>query len=327
MIKFFKIACYILILIIILLLTEFLHSFELVVLFFALILAAVIPELSFLILYKKSKIKLEGDKYSLNKNSKNNIIVSIRTIAPIRKISLKLEIKSKFYDSFKEDYSFSVSALVSNKLTVPIDFINPGRYKITIKNIKLTDIFGIFTKSIDIKKSINIDVMPDIVNISTITSGNTEIDLNQNINSYSFVSGDISDIRAYKPGDRLNAIHWKTSAKKDDLFVKEFEKNGSEEFILLFDFNKKYLDTAFDLLYSVGTSLNQDKRGYYVMWLTASVEELNIKYISSKEELNALMIKLYNSYPIYENSLTINTFRKQFGKSRGIYIGEHMELI
>ena len=40
---------------------------------------------------------------------------------------------------------------------------------------------------------------------------------------------DLGDVRAYQPGDPVNRIHWKLSAKRDELLVREQAKDRTAE--------------------------------------------------------------------------------------------------
>lgn len=48
----------------------------------------------------------------------------------------------------------------------------------------------------------------------------------------------VSDIRKYYPGDSIKKVHWKVSAKKGGIFVKNHEMNGSAVTNIFMDFNR-----------------------------------------------------------------------------------------
>lgn len=48
----------------------------------------------------------------------------------------------------------------------------------------------------------------------------------------------VSDIRKYYPGDSIKKVHWKVSAKKGGIFVKNYEMNGSAVTNIFMDFNR-----------------------------------------------------------------------------------------
>lgn len=51
---------------------------------------------------------------------------------------------------------------------------------------------------------------------------------------------EVTDMREYRPGDRIKDIHWKLSAKKQDLMVKERSSVAQSQVILLIDLSGDY---------------------------------------------------------------------------------------
>jgi uncharacterized protein (DUF58 family) len=49
----------------------------------------------------------------------------------------------------------------------------------------------------------------------------------------------VATVRPYQSGDALRWIHWRTSARKDDLFVKLFDSTPSSDWWILLDMDKK----------------------------------------------------------------------------------------
>ena len=327
MMRFFRMAGYIILLLITGFLAKLLHSYDIFMLLIVMIGVPILFEGIFFLFYKKTKFIINSSEKEIVKGDKSNIIIGIKSFVPIKKCHITFTVKSRFYEEYKIEMNFPVTAFFMRSVVLPFHFKKVGRYNISLTNVILTDIFGVVNKNINIKKNINISVFPNLVDDITFNADNTEIDINWDINNYSSSGGDISGVREYIPVDRLNAIHWKTSAKTNDIFVKDYEKNGSEEYIILFDFMMDYIENSFDFFYSAGRKLIKYNRAFYVMWLCGGTEDLSVKYITGSDEFNDLIEQLYNSYPIYKKGLTINAFKKSFGNSRALYIGESRELI
>ena len=51
---------------------------------------------------------------------------------------------------------------------------------------------------------------------------------------------EVTDMREYRPGDRIKDIHWKLSAKKQDLMVKERASVAQSQVVLLIDLSGDY---------------------------------------------------------------------------------------
>lgn len=49
--------------------------------------------------------------------------------------------------------------------------------------------------------------------------------------------GDFFGLRAYRPGDSKRWIHWRSSARRDELVVKQFQKPENQELVILLDLN------------------------------------------------------------------------------------------
>lgn len=69
--------------------------------------------------------------------------------------------------------------------------------------------------------------------------------------------GNRGDLRDYRPGDALNEIHWKLSAKKDALLVWEQERKAEGGWILGLDFDGWSQQRA-ELVYSLLRALHRD---------------------------------------------------------------------
>lgn len=105
-----------------------------------------------------------------------------------------------------------------------------GYYSFGPVNICLSDVFGLFTwtKKIDCEGALS--VYPRVAalerfNIRPMQMFGTITTKQKANEDYS----SISDIKKYYPGDNYKKIHWKVSAKKGSLYVKNFDMSGSSE--------------------------------------------------------------------------------------------------
>lgn len=121
-----------------------------------------------------------------------------------------------------------------------------GYYMFGPVNVSISDIFGLFTWRKQIRCSGSLSVYPRVTVLERFSTKPMQlfgtVSTKQNANEdYS----SISDIRKYYPGDSFKKIHWKVSARKGSLYVKNFEMSGSAEayiFLNLFrnDYNEIY---------------------------------------------------------------------------------------
>jgi uncharacterized protein (DUF58 family) len=83
--------------------------------------------------------------------------------------------------------------------------------------------------------------------------------------------GTFRELRPYRPGDSLWRIHWQTSARKDDLYVKEYEERAHRRVLILLD---AYVDpaegeTRFDIL---------DRKVSFAASLARRLEDMDMPY-------------------------------------------------
>lgn len=112
-----------------------------------------------------------------------------------------------------------------------------GYYSYNTIKINISDIFGIFSIAKDIKCNELITIYPKITKLNRFNikslqiygTASTRKKANEDYSS-------ITDIRKYYPGDSLKKIHWKVSAKRNMLHVKNYEMNGSAETDIFINF-------------------------------------------------------------------------------------------
>ena len=121
---------------------------------------------------------------------------------------------------------------------VSIDYIYKyrGDFKLGVSTIEIQDFLGIFKFTLKNKTPLYITVYPQIIDIDEfyLSSGY----LSDNVSSIGGGQEDIStieEINKYNYGDSLRKIHWKLTAKTNELMIREYEKVGSRSAILILD--------------------------------------------------------------------------------------------
>lgn len=101
-----------------------------------------------------------------------------------------------------------------------------GSYSVGVERVDITGFFGLFFLRYRGIETHKILVYPTIHELKPINFKHVLSDASESIVSFDkFDKSIFSDIRAYQPGDALNKIHWKLSAREGDFITKEFEGN------------------------------------------------------------------------------------------------------
>ena len=108
-----------------------------------------------------------------------------------------------------------------------------GEYMLGIESAEIYDLLRLFRFRLKKTPMCSITVMPRRVMLDETTALCTD-DYDSTITKVSFMeSGSFASIRKYADGDLMKHVHWKLSAKHDELMVKQSEQNlGSSALII-----------------------------------------------------------------------------------------------
>lgn len=103
---------------------------------------------------------------------------------------------------------------------------------------------------------------------------------------------EVFDVRTYRAGDSLNRIHWKLSAKEDDLVVKEFGQPVSSSNCILLELDtedtkegRECLNGIYELGYAISNLACRKERTFILAYYSSSLGCLRTHRITALEEL------------------------------------------
>lgn len=93
---------------------------------------------------------------------------------------------------------------------------------------------------------------------------------------------EVTDMREYRPGDRLKDIHWKLSAKKEVLMVKERTSMAQSEVVMLLDLtsDRDRTEQILTLAYSVSKAFLEEYIPVRLLWWDAQMFDFQETFIS-----------------------------------------------
>lgn len=118
--------------------------------------------------------------------------------------------------------------------------VRRGSFVLGPTTLQTGDPFGIYTVVIELPATQKMIVLPPVVPLPSIEIapggrlGEGRLrwaHLERTVNAAS--------VREYQPGDEMHAIHWRTSARRDDLYVRLFESAPSGAWWVLLDLNAR----------------------------------------------------------------------------------------
>ncbi|SEP66546.1 Uncharacterized conserved protein, DUF58 family, contains vWF domain [Lachnospiraceae bacterium RM5] len=270
----------------------------------------------------KLNISLDLDKSNIGKNTpvKVTFCVENKSFVPVENIRVSYEIKNCFYGN-KQGYEINLIAIPfkKKKLEFNFDSIYCGRVEISVKKVMVYDIFSLFGFEKNVNLIKDVAVCPYVIkkteNIPLSDSGRSDEE------ELSSIKGDdvsqISQIRDYIPGDKLQNIHWKLSAKKEEIQVKEYSMPYSDDVVLLINsyVNKdepKVFDEVIEKTYGIALDLIDQGRRFYFTWFDNKEMVFKKKEVNNRDELMEAILDFFyvntsevlkNDYEIYSKEM------------------------
>ncbi len=169
-----------------------------------------------------------------------------------------------------------------------------GRYDITVSKLRLCSSFGLFALSRKCHQEEVVLILPGVYAIPiemTETTRNFigDADIYDEFRP-GHDGGESFSIREYRPKDKLQSIHWKLSAKTDDLMVKENSHPKACAIVLLLeamthkgnraeDYMEGYLEMAASMSYSM-----MDRRiPHFVAWFSKQTQDVRRIRVDDEE--------------------------------------------
>ena len=225
-------------------------------------------------------------------------------------LKLKLSISNTFFKTTGERVlEVPLYAFKGYTLDFPVIAKLPGIVSVTVDTVKVSDIMGFFVlkKKLDAKGELAIvpTSLDDMVmDLSNFESGMLESEEStKRGNDFS----DVHDIREYIPGDKLMSIHWKLSAKRDILMVKDRVSMSDRQLVILPELNGSdinMLNQTIVITYSIITRLIKDNTTVRLMyWNNAGYEYVDTR-LDYLEDVNQAFVKMFylDTYNVYDEA-------------------------
>jgi uncharacterized protein (DUF58 family) len=161
----------------------------------------------------------------------------------------------------------SVSGLSEARWQTEGVCMHRGLYVLGPTTIKTSDPFGIYTVTVHDPSSATLMVMPPVVPLPPIqvAPGGRAGEGSPRVNAPERTVSTAS-VREYVPGDSLRWIHWPTSVRRDELFVRVFEGSPAGDWWIILDLDK-----------NVQIGDDEDSTQEHGIILTASLADLGMR--------------------------------------------------
>ena len=251
---------------------------------------------------RQLKAVIKGDR-SIDKNKKTDISVETHNESPIPVPSCRFNltcenILTKEKQDIPMTYSFAPKGVSKGGLAITEKYC--GRENISIRDAVITDPIGLFSRKQELSGDAALYVMPEIKGVDIPSEYLDSYDME----SYSYSqhkkgndTGEVFGIREYSDGDSPKQIHWKLSAKLDDLMVKIPSFPIENKLIVLLDnsipdnieLTPAKRSGLVELFFSISSSLIKGNITHSVGWCDHKTGAFIVRRIESEADMWAVV--------------------------------------
>jgi hypothetical protein len=211
------------------------------VMFYTVILLPIFSFFYTVLVYFRFKYAQEIDKRFVTKGDKVNFLFSINNedffLYPFVRIVF-YGAKTIFANQFQMK-SFTLLPFQGKNYSLELQCNYRGNYEIGLSTVEIDDFLGLFTFHYNVLEPKYVTVYPRIVSLDRFflkTDFMSESHSVLNIKNEDMAT--VTDVRKYAYGDSLKRIHWKLTAKSNNLMVKKYQSTSETSAIMLLDLHK-----------------------------------------------------------------------------------------
>lgn len=250
------------------------------------------------------------------------ILVSNPKPFPLLDTQIEYGTASGFYPN-RELFSVECPVSAGGETTVfskEMEYVRCGCYHFSLKKIRVYDYLHLFSLSKDCDEHAEVMIYPRkmIIDSEELYAQKEGFDEYDNAKGRGNISGDVTDLREYVPGDRLQRIHWKLSSKLGKWMVKENEATSSNRYVILPELGPaEELEKSMSYFYSLAGECVKRRIEFDVLVYQKKGTDFLTITVRSEEELSSMMMTLF-CQEIYEASYEAYEVLER----SGIYHGE-----
>lgn len=298
---------------------------------FLLVLAVLIilPVISILFFRKMSeKIKFEISDVPFNAGRNTVIKFKIQTtnntFYPMGGIRLKLYVKNLFYEN-KKEYIINIADIPRKTAITEWKFssLYSGAVSIYIESAQIFDLLRLVTKTIKINNEKYIEIYPEEekidMNISALSQGSgdeTEVQYQKGTDV-----SEISGIREYEPGDGMQSVHWKMTARYDEWMVKDYSMPYTNKLYLVLELYRNEeipdeMDMVIEACFAYAKYMIAGGRQFFLLWYHAKTMSNAIREIRTEDDLMSAVKDILYTTPSDIRTRAYEAYKYEYGESK-----------
>lgn len=259
------------------------------------------------------------------KNESVNAGIEIQTKSriPIPRVRVKMTARNQFYPQEEQIILRGMAeGKARTRLTTSISSQQCGPILLEVREVRVYDLFRLFSRKISVTGKEVLAVLPEYYMAAVVFQENIRDFLVESEEYDKNKPGDdpseIFQIREYRSGDRMQSIHWKLSARTDDLMVKEYSLPVGNPVILFLDMkyqpeeNYGFLDEYIEAGLALSQGILEAGYEHYVVWFSRKRQDLERLAVKDSEDLYLVTERIFSSGPYSEDVIMEDLYREKY---------------
>ncbi len=265
-----------------------------------LVAAPVLDLIALFFLCRGADVRITAPEREISRNSIGFIRLELinKSIMASFDMCIKLDVENSFYkDKSGTVLSLPLRAKSDYVKNLPVKYSMNGIYKYSINTITVRDLLGFVSLKKKTDTVAEVYVLPENdasneVDMTDMSRGMTESEETMK-RGHDF--SDVSDVREYIPGDKLMSIHWKLSAKRDILMVKDRVSMSDQQMVILVELsgNDEAVDEILTLAYGVVSQFVREQTYVRLLWWSEGNFAFEERQIMNYENLRESFSDIY----------------------------------
>lgn len=262
------------------------------------------------------KVYLIRGNYSASLPNKPTAFqIRIRNYAPISITKVEVILIASYLTSGKSEKIRVAATLTAGEkldIRIPVTFKYCGLAQIRVKKVRIYDWLTLFRWSRRVNQRQSVVVLPEYTLMPIKNRNSVWHDISNSSRFHSTLVGEdpseIVGFHSLQPGDKLQRVHWKLSAKSEDLMVKDFGMPLCSRVCLYVDMNYQTREEYSDRMtmsLSVGLSLLDAGCPFTLLWFQREMEMHQITVYEIDDLYEVFAEFLRTSDPIRELPLPL----------------------
>ncbi len=241
------------------------------------------------------------------------------TILPMLNCELHFHYENMYLpNSIKQTMVLPAEARRKNTYRLPFQTAAAGMFSFEVTDLIVTDFLHFFSFSLPCRWKGQMPILPAERELAEIRLTKAAIEAEDSQPSPDGeLTNDLLQLREYQPGDRMKDIHWKMTAKTDDLMVKEYDRARDLYYLILPELDRDTLQDTLSVFYSLGLRLLKAKELFRVALYRPASHSFELRKISSEEDLLVALYELYLIKPEIR-SAAYHRFTEQYPDMYGV---------